>query len=56
MSLIDINGINNYIKAFEEFIFQNFSLISLLTGLLLLINNTLFIKRDLDKKKNVHCE
>jgi len=53
MSLIDINGINNYIKAFEEFIFQNFSLISLLTGLLLLINNTLFIKRDLDKKKNV---
>jgi hypothetical protein len=53
MSLIDINGINNYISAFEEFIFQNFSLISLLTGLLLLINNTLFIKKDLDKKKNV---
>lgn len=53
MSLIDLNGINNYIKAFEEFIFQNFSLISLLTGLLLLINNTLFIKKDLDKKKNV---
>lgn len=53
MSLIDIDAIKNYISAFEEFIFQNFSLISLLTGLLLLINNTLFIKRDLDKKKNV---
>lgn len=53
MSLINIDAINNYIRAFEEFIFQNFSLISLLTGLLLLINNTLFIKKDLDKKKNV---
>jgi hypothetical protein len=53
MSLINIDAINNYIRAFEEFIFQNFSLISLLTGLLLLINNTLFIKKDIDKKKNI---
>jgi hypothetical protein len=53
MSLIDTNSIKNYINAFSEFIYQNFSMISLLTGLLLLINNTLFIKRDIDKKKNV---
>jgi len=50
---MDYKPILNYIYAFQIFIYCNFSTISFLIGIGLIVNNILFIRRRIQQKKDI---